>query len=316
MPVYDRSYRRWDGTLQRRAVRWLPIAAAGIRLALRPKGTPLRTLFFYGFLFASLLPFLVLLILNYFLYSPPAFLAEEFVEALDRISVLRRAQYAALVHLYLPRTLLVLAVVIFGSGLVANDRASDALPLYLSRPLTLRDYIFGKFCVLGFFLSCLTLFPCLILWLFDLLVGASQRSAVLAQFSGIVVLCGSVILMYSSTMLGVSALCRRAMVAGVIWFGWNLVSALLALTLYRLLDQGEVLAISPVHALVAVADQALELEQLADEFGGQAALALLGLPTPLPGAYAWLSILGYSGLGLLMMLRSLRSADVTEGGRR
>ena len=51
MPLYDRSYRRWDGKLRRSPLRWIPMASHGIRLALRPKGSAVRTMVFYAFLF-------------------------------------------------------------------------------------------------------------------------------------------------------------------------------------------------------------------------------------------------------------------------
>ncbi|MHC4781420.1 MAG: hypothetical protein ACYTFG_22845, partial [Planctomycetota bacterium] len=37
MPIYDKGYRRWEGTLKGRLFRWLTIAKAGIRLSARGK---------------------------------------------------------------------------------------------------------------------------------------------------------------------------------------------------------------------------------------------------------------------------------------
>lgn len=52
-----------------------------------------------------------------------------------------------------------------GAGLIANDMRTGGLLLYLSRPLTLGDYIFGKAAILLVSLSMVTLIPNLVLFL-------------------------------------------------------------------------------------------------------------------------------------------------------
>ena len=50
-------------------------------------------------------------------------------------------------------------------GLIAQDLANNALPLYLSRPLSRPEYLLGKITVLATLLSCITWIPALILFL-------------------------------------------------------------------------------------------------------------------------------------------------------
>jgi len=56
-------------------------------------------------------------------------------------------------------------IFIAGSSLIADDRRHNALSLYLSRPLTRVDYLLGKAAGVGVPIACLTLIPCLLLYL-------------------------------------------------------------------------------------------------------------------------------------------------------
>jgi ABC-type transport system involved in multi-copper enzyme maturation permease subunit len=50
-------------------------------------------------------------------------------------------------------------------GLISQDLANNALPLYLSRPLSRPEYLLGKITVLATLLSCITWVPALVLFL-------------------------------------------------------------------------------------------------------------------------------------------------------
>src|SRR3954467_5839487 len=50
-----------------------------------------------------------------------------------------------------------------GAGLIANDRRANALQIYLSKPLTRAEYIFGKLAILMIFLSLVTWLPAIVL---------------------------------------------------------------------------------------------------------------------------------------------------------
>jgi ABC-2 type transport system permease protein len=52
-----------------------------------------------------------------------------------------------------------------GAGLIANDRRANALQIYLSKPLTRADYIFGKLAILITFLLMVTWLPAIVLLL-------------------------------------------------------------------------------------------------------------------------------------------------------
>ena len=52
-----------------------------------------------------------------------------------------------------------------GAGLIANDRRANALQIYLSKPLTRVEYIFGKLAILATFLLLVTWVPAIVLLL-------------------------------------------------------------------------------------------------------------------------------------------------------
>ena len=50
-----------------------------------------------------------------------------------------------------------------GAGLIANDRRANALQIYLSKPLTRAEYVFGKLAILMTFLLLVTWVPAIVL---------------------------------------------------------------------------------------------------------------------------------------------------------
>jgi len=320
MPVYDRSYRRWDGELQRRAARWVPIGGAGIRNAIGTKRAIIWTVCFYAFLLVSAIPFLLLLFLNYIYHFPPEALATPelrgFMDDLARFKILQYPGFQRLMDL---AGFHLIYVVLFGSGLVARDRAAMALPLYLSRPLLIRDYVLGKFSVIAFFLCCITLFPCLFLWLFD--VFATDQEGYLAdsfsQFPAILVHSGSLVVVYSLTILAASSVCRRPMIAAVAWIGGFVVLRVLITVLDQALGVPNIAAVFPASAAHSIAYELFEIDSLRDDIpGAPELLANFGIRRFASVGWSVLSLLGWSLGSLWLIVRSIRRVDVTssQGG--
>ena len=57
-----------------------------------------------------------------------------------------------------------------GAGLIANDRRANALQIYLSKPLTRAEYIFGKLAILMAFLLLVTWVPAMLLLIVQIAV--------------------------------------------------------------------------------------------------------------------------------------------------
>ncbi len=319
MPVYDRSYRRWDGELKVRWLRWWPIATSGIQQAIKYRGKPLGAVVFYGFLMVSLVPFLVLLLLNYGYNFPPAMIADnpDVMRGLEALSQYKTVQYYTLV--FFSTVSLKIFTVVFGAGLIARDRSAMALPLYLSRPLTMADYLAGKMSVVAFFLACLTLIPSLILYLFD--VSATDEDGYfrksLPVLWAIFVHTGSIVLLYSATILGVSSFCKRPQLAGLIWFALVVILPNTMFGIALRLRQPALAAISPMDACNAIAHEMYDLGPVQDAVGGAQVYQGLGLEFSgqIPFHWALLSMIGFTVLGIACAWYFVRRQDVAGDGK-
>ena len=60
-----------------------------------------------------------------------------------------------------------------GAGLIANDRRANALQIYLSKPLTRTEYVFGKLAVLMAFLLLVTWVPAILLLVVQILFAGN-----------------------------------------------------------------------------------------------------------------------------------------------
>ena len=107
---------------------------------------------------------------------------------------------------------------IFGaSGLVANDLRTGAILAYLSRPLTRRDYVFGKLLVSLILTLAVTLAPGLLLYSIGLALAPELYMKWELAWIGpaIVAYALAISVVVSLLTLAISALCRSARVAGL-----------------------------------------------------------------------------------------------------
>jgi ABC-2 type transport system permease protein len=145
MPIHDQGYRRYGGLKARTGTGWMVIARAGIRSQLAKRA-------FLGLLLLSFLPF--------FARAIQIYLAVNFPQTGDLLAV-RPALFRQFLD---QQQIWVFFVTVYvGAGLIANDRRANALQIYLSKPLTRAEYIFGKLAILMSFLLLITWVPALLL---------------------------------------------------------------------------------------------------------------------------------------------------------
>src|SRR5437868_7784315 len=144
MPIHDQGYRRYGGDKAPRGQAWMVIARNGIRHMLGKRA-------FLGLLLISWFPFFVRAVQIYAATNLPqaAFLAP--TPAMFRQFLGQQEVFLFFVTVYA------------GAGLIANDRRANALQLYLSKPLSRGEYIFGKLAVLLAFLLLVTWLPAVVL---------------------------------------------------------------------------------------------------------------------------------------------------------
>src|SRR4029077_11629768 len=146
MPIHDQGYRRYGGDRARTRSAWMVIARAGLRTFFSKRA-------FLGLLLVSWFPFFVRAVQIYAAAKLPqarflAPTAETFRQFLDQ-----------------QRIFVFFVTVYVGAGLIANDRRANALQIYLSKPLTRAEYVFGKMAITVTFLLAVTWAPAMVLLL-------------------------------------------------------------------------------------------------------------------------------------------------------
>ena len=148
MPIYDLSYRHWNGQRTPASMRWLPIATAGLMEHLKKR-------LFLFWLFICWIPALIAGVLIY-------------LHTVVNIPEAPGAADASFFHTGygLIKVFYLLTAVFVGAGLIANDRRTNALQIYLSKPIRTVDYLLGKGAVVAAAVGLVTLVPGLTLFLF------------------------------------------------------------------------------------------------------------------------------------------------------
>lgn len=236
MPIYEQTYRRYEAREPLRKVRFWPITREALRLILARR-------WFLGLLVISWLPFLVRVIHVY--------VVTRFPEANRVLPVDGR-----LFGQYLGQQLtLALFVTIFaGAGLVANDLRTGAILVYLSRPLTRRDYVAGKLLVVVLLNLAITLVPALLLYAIALALAPDQfLQWELAWIAPAIVLYATLIsLALGLVVLAVSSLSKSARVAGLGFFGLLMGLELVHTILRQAFDRPEAALLSILSDLQAI----------------------------------------------------------------
>lgn len=200
--IYEQHYRRLDASIPLRNQRWIPIAREGLKALVGFRA-------YLGLIAIAWLPVFVRLVQVYFTTRFPE--ARRIVPVDDKL-------FFDFLGQQIPWMLLMSAY--SGAGLIANDMRTGGLLLYLSRPLTLGDYILGKVAILFASLSMVTLAPGLVLFFGarslapDVLGDASHLLLVPKIIAFALIL----ILPMTGLVLVMSALARNARFAGLGFF--------------------------------------------------------------------------------------------------
>ena len=207
-PIHDQSYRRYAGVRQEPGAAWLVIAATGIRTVLTKKFFWLVLLAAWGqFFVRAVMFYLSANFSNLDLLAPSVETFRQFFE-IQEIFVLFVTVYV-------------------GSGLIANDRRSNALQIYLSKPLTRAEYVAGKLGTLLFFLLLVTLAPALMLLFLEMMFSASLAfvGANLFLLPAITLYALVEVLLSAFTMLALSSLSTSARYTAMLYAGVVLFTA-------------------------------------------------------------------------------------------
>jgi ABC-2 type transport system permease protein len=199
MPIHDQGYRRYGGG-RAGGRAWLVIIKAGVRTMLRDRK-------FVVLLVASWIQFVVRAVQFYFAanFSQAAIIAPNaatFRDFFDKQDIF-----------------VFIVTVTLGAALIAQDRRVNALQIYLSKPLTRAEYIFGKLGILMTFLLFITWAPAVLLLVVQV-VFAGNFAFVLANaylFPAITLYSLVEIVMVSTSMLALSSLSTNSRFVGILY---------------------------------------------------------------------------------------------------
>lgn len=154
MPIHDQGYRRYTGVRAQTGRAWSVIARAGIRTLMARRE-------FIGLLLLSWVPFVVRAVQIYAAANLPQaqFLAPD--ARMFRSFLQQQEIFLFFITVYA------------GTGLIANDRRANALQIYLSKPLSRIEYIFGKFAILLALLLLVTWLPAMLLLVIQVMFAGS-----------------------------------------------------------------------------------------------------------------------------------------------
>ena len=231
-PIADVSYRSYDGPLRRHGARWWVIALAAVRLVRRK---PL----FWVIAALSLWPYLwggITLYLHSQVGAAGA--ANPFMAAL-------RSEKFALTFYHAVDNqgfLLFLLCLVVGSAAIAADIRTNALQVYLSRPITRADYLIGKWTGIFLPLYAVAVIPSLLLYVGGLLAfwndGFWQEDRLLVL--RLLIACAIPAIIHASLMLGFSAWSRSPTMAGALYSGLYFASFIIARIIWHVVYHGNI----------------------------------------------------------------------------
>lgn len=224
-PIADVSYRDYDGPLHNRAMRWWIVALSGIRQAL-------RKWWFWLLVLISMTPYAFTGLLLFVQTRLGADVQEIMLGAQQR------GRFALLFFQAFDQQLFWLMVIglTVGAASIAADNRTNALQVYLAKPITKTDYLLGKWMGVFVVVFVAAMLPALLLFLFCMLSywreGFRQEPWLIVKIVGASVVAAAG---YSSLFVGVSAWCRSAMVSGALSAGAYLASSIVAFVLWAAL---------------------------------------------------------------------------------
>jgi len=228
MPIYEQTYRKYEAREPLRTLRFWPITREALRLILAKRA-------FLGLLALTWLPFIRWVIQIYIVTRFPD---------VRRLLPVDGRVFGEFLNGQIG---LILILTIFGgAGLIANDLRTGAILVYLSRPLTQRDYIFGKLGVLLLLNLSATLAPGLLLYLVALFLAPEHFLKLSLGWVAPAIVVHSLIisLVLSLVALAISSLSRSGRVAGLSFVALILGLEMVRVVLRRIIDSKEATLLS------------------------------------------------------------------------
>ena len=209
-PIKDLTYRHYDGPLNNTSMRWWAIAKLTISLARTRKG-------FWVWAVLAGYWYYILLAVFWFIQS---FGIVPLVEGKNPIlqQIIWKDQFQN--GFNISQLLLFVMTLLIGTGSIANDNRANALLVYLSKPCTKLDYVFGKWMGIFVPITLISLAPTLFFYMYGALsfqeYGFLSDLWLLPKLLVISCLPG---ILHASLAVGVSSLFKQGRTAGALYAG-------------------------------------------------------------------------------------------------
>ncbi|HEY3175828.1 MAG TPA: hypothetical protein VGK94_08720 [Candidatus Polarisedimenticolia bacterium] len=277
MPIYDMSYRPYRGTLSTHTWRWRTIAKAGLTQHLSRR-------VFLIFLFIAYIHPIVRGVLIWGTHQLNANPFEMIDAQFFRNTLLGQGLFLLLVSIWI------------GAPLIAHDLKTNAIQLYLARPLTRIDYVVGKFAIIAGVGSILLPVPALLLYLMELGLSTDTKFLTANFWVPLAILAYSILVVGGAGLiiLAISSMTRSGRYAGLLFF---------ALVFFSQAGAGLLQLITGLRAFAV-----LSLVSLADQIGA----ICFGGPTE-EGVHLVPTLLMYSllmGLSVLVLRRRVKAVEI------
>jgi len=237
VPIHDQTYRHYTGERAVHGRGWWVIARQGVVDRLRERR------------------FLALLL---FAWSLFVFRAVELYigAAVVRAAFFEPSEETFRTFLGQQRLFVFFITIYAGAGLIASDRQSNALQIYLSKPITRHDYIGGKLLTLALFLVAVTWFPAMLLLVLQIVFSGSLDFVISHPRLIPAITLASIlqVALASMMMLALSSLSRSRRFAAMMYAGIVIFAGLLDGVLQRVSGNPLWVLISPQNTLLLLID--------------------------------------------------------------
>lgn len=294
MGIREQGYRHWQGKYSGHAFRWWTVAKQAIR------ATAYTKVRLFG-----LFMFIVLMWVPYFFYGLFWFLAGaaggrelgEFLFGGSPDEVLR----ANLYDLVRGWQVMVLPIYIaaVAAPFISNDLRSNALYIYLSKPLRRGDYIVGKLAATALIALPVTILPGMFVWL--MAIGSSDNASEITHpweilFEIVLVQVGLIVVL-GAIVLAASSLTKRWWIAFAAVMGGYYILHIMSNILQDVIRENsrDFMLVSPSTNFINYARTVYERPELPPEF-----------------AFSFLILLGVAGAGLGVFLWKILRLEVAE----
>ena len=323
MPIYDQSYQHWQGEFRPMRFRWLPMVRYHLAQHMKRK-------LIWFLLFLSFVPSMGLVFGIYGISAE--FNARQEIEATrgfstrpdtdqfitttiarrigldydfegktrdERYRELTRVGFVAFLLTFQSFFVLVMSSAV-GAGLIARDIQSNALEIYLTKPISAVDYVLGKLAVITFFVFLVTFFPSLVLFL---VTTALWDGYFTVAWPYVVLLFGTCLLasiVNGIVILGLSSLAKSSRYASVIWFAMCFLGFAAATTLFSLTQE-------PIYHLISY--RSVWAMVFNEMFGGGLERLVIGADDSVPVAFPVVVLVGYTLASLAILRSTIRAAE-------